>query len=98
VKPPPPETGLAGGVALGLLRSVLLWLVMPLAFIVWLLGLLWLWGHVPLRGWLRWIDYNMIVTLCRTLLWPLMNEPKINWLEYTHVHDIDTRVGFWDFF
>ncbi|GAA0423220.1 hypothetical protein [Leifsonia naganoensis] len=33
---------------------------------------------------------------CRTLLWPLMNEPRIKWLAFKHVHDIDTRVGFWD--
>lgn len=98
MKPPPPATGLAGGVALGLLRSVLLWVVMPLAFVVWLGGLLWLGGRVPLRGWLRWIDYNMIVTLCRTLLWPLMDEPAMAWLGFRHIRDIDTRVSSWDFF
>ncbi|GIT78832.1 hypothetical protein LLS1_05010 [Leifsonia sp. LS1] len=98
MKPPVANTGLAGGVALGLLRSVLLWVVVPVAFLLWLVLLLWLWAKVPLRGWIRWVDYNMIVTLCRTVLSPLMREPTLKWLPPKYINEIDTRVGYWDFF
>ncbi len=94
-----PNTGLAGGIALGLLRAVLLWVTVPLSFIAWLLIGLGVGGKYPLRKFLHWVDYNITVTLCRTLLRPLMNDPQLVWLSPKQIVEMDTHVSlFGDFF
>lgn len=79
-------------------RSVLLWFVVPLAFVTWLVGLFWLWGKVPLRAFVRWADWNVGVALCRSILRPLMRDPLPNWAPLRSARALQNRVKFMEFF
>lgn len=64
------------GLIILLVRGVLLWLVVPLAFLFWLIG--WLHWHrrrVSLGKMLGWADVNLIAVIQRSLLRPLVRYP-----------------------
>lgn len=93
-----PNATPAGLFVLLCVRSVLLWFVVPMAFIVWLVGLFWLWGKIPLRMFVRWADWNVGVALCRSLLRPLMRDPLPEWVALGAASRLDNRVKFMEFF
>lgn len=79
-------------------RSVLLWFVVPIGFVIWLVGLVWLWGNLPLRAFVRWADWSVSVALCRSILRPLMREPLPTWVPLRDATKMGNRVKFMEFY
>ena len=80
------------------IRSVLLWFVVPIAFIVWSVGLFWLWGGAALRPFVRLVDWNVSVALCRSLLRPLMRAPLPKWVCLQNASTLSNQVKFMEYF
>jgi hypothetical protein len=84
----------AGLVLLILIRSVLLWILVPVAFVVWVFGGPWLWRKGPTNKFVRWADYNTTVTLMRTILRPLTKPPYSSWAPLSQVREFNTPISF----
>lgn len=92
-----PINPLAWLVLLGI-RGVLLWLVVPLSFLVWLIGGFWLWSdRAPLGRFMGWIDSNLVFSLERTILRPVFPEPTHKWVPFASVSTVTHRIGHLDF-
>jgi hypothetical protein len=64
------------GVVLLLVRGLLLWLVIPIASLVWLVLCVWLLRKgVGLRQFLGWVDLNSVAFLQRSILRPFVPSP-----------------------
>jgi len=75
-----PRNSVVGGIAVLFVRGLLLWLVVPMAAIVWPILALWLRrGGVTFGGYLGWLDLNLISCLQRTILRPLVRAP-VDWV------------------
>ena len=67
---------MAAGVAVLLVRGVLLWVVVPLAVASWLLLAIVLRRRgVTLGKFLGWVDLNLVAFLGRTILRPIVRAP-----------------------
>lgn len=81
------------------IRGVLLWLLVPLGFVVWVLGAVWLIGRGATLGkFLGWLDSNFIIILERTLLRPFFAEPTHPWVPFADIAGVTHRVGPLDLF
>lgn len=83
-------------VLLLLVRSLLLWIVIPLAVLVWplLVPRLERMG-VGFRQYLGWVDFNLIVFLQRVVFRPLMRQ-RDNYVSLESIATIAHRVRFTD--
>jgi hypothetical protein len=88
---------IAAGFVLLLVRGLLLWLLVPLALLVWVLGWPW-WRHqgVSIGAFLGWLDLNLIALLQRTLLRPLFRATRRPWVPVSEAHEVDHRIAFLD--
>jgi hypothetical protein len=85
-----------GGSMLLLIRGVLLWLVVPLAVLLWVI----LAGQLRRRGvglgrFLGWVDLNLIAFLQRTALRPFFAEP-IQWISPRGMSTVTHRLRWLD--
>jgi hypothetical protein len=93
---PTRTNSVASGVAVLVIRGLLLWLVVPLAVICWL----------PLRFALRrrgatfgrylgWVDLNLVACLERSVLKPIMRNPA-KWVPVAEMPRVTHRVRLLD--
>jgi hypothetical protein len=78
-------------------HGVLLWLVVPLGFVVWLVG--WPYWHgkrLPLGQFLGWLDLNLGAFLRRSVLWPLFRSYSglQNWIPLREARAVEHRIAF----
>lgn len=73
-------TASVGGVALLIVRGVLLWIVVPIGLAWWLAAWPWFRSHrVRLGQVLGWLDLNLIAAMSRTVFRPLLRQPTRYW-------------------
>jgi len=90
------QTSLTAGVALLLVRGVLLWIVVPLAFVCWLLLAIPLHRRgVTLGKFLGWVDLNLVALLGRTILRPIVRTSK-SWVPVSAMPEVTHRLRFLD--
>lgn len=81
------------------LRGLLLWVLVPLGFLVWVVGAVWL---VPrgatLRSFLGWLDIQLVVTLQLSILRPFFSEPSISEVRFADIATLGHRVGALDLY
>ncbi len=86
-----------GGLVLLVLRGILLWIYVPLATIVWVLGSPWL---VPtgatLGRFLGWVDIGVIVAMQTSILRPLYPEPSLERVPFSEIATVTHRIGILD--
>ncbi|GAB3582819.1 hypothetical protein GCM10027406_26080 [Leifsonia lichenia] len=85
---------LAGIVALLLVRSVLLWVLVPIAGVVWVFGGPALWRRGSMRRFVRWVDYNSTAALCRTVLRPFARKPHPEWAPPRTIRTFQNPISF----
>ena len=91
--------GVIPGLALLTLRGILLWVVIPLAFLAWLLLLPWLHSRrVTVGQFLGWVDNNLIVALERSVLRPLFRSPPQRWIPAHEIERVNHRIGKLDLY
>lgn len=83
-----------GLVALFIVRSFLLWMLVPVAGAVWVLGGPALWRRGSMRRFVRWVDYNSSAALCRTLLRPFARAPYPEWAPPRSIRTFRTPISF----
>ncbi len=82
----------AAGMALLLIRGVLLWAVIPLATCAWLPAALWLRRRgVRLGHFLGWVDLNLMAFLARVVLRPFFRAPPA-WVPASAMGTVTHRV------
>jgi len=91
-----PDMGLITGLAMLLVRGVLLWLVIPLTALAWLLGLpFWRKQGANVEQLIGWADLNLIAFLQRGPLRLFVRNPLM-WTPISDVSKVDHRVSFLD--
>jgi hypothetical protein len=79
-------------VALLLVRGILLWIVVPLAFVCWLLLAIPLHRRgVTFGKFLGWVDLNLVAFLGRTILRPIVRTP-LNWVPASEMPEVKHRL------
>jgi hypothetical protein len=100
VTSPPPiglTTSFTAGLALLLVRGLLLWLVVPMGFLVWVFGWpYWFSRQVELGAFLGWLDLNTIALLQRTLLRPLFRAARLPWTPLHEAAELVHCISFVD--
>lgn len=87
-----PQTSLPAGLSLLVMRGVLLWLVVPAAYLTWLPISIWPRRRgVNLGQFLGWVDLNLVACLQRTVLRPLFRAP-IDWVPVRLMPGVTHRV------
>lgn len=77
-------------------RGVLLWIVVPLAFVCWLLAAIPLRRRgVTLGKFLGWVDLNLVAFLGRTILRPIVRTP-LDWVPASEMPEVTHRLRFQD--
>ena len=91
--------GVIPGLLLLILRGILLWIVIPLAFLAWLLLLPWLHSRrVTVGQFLGWVDNNFIAALQRSVLRPLFQSPPQHWIRAHDIERVTHRIGKLDLY
>lgn len=87
------------GVAVLILRGLLLWVLVPVGFIAWILMSPWLLhkGVGPAK-FLGWLDSNFTVLLERSLLRPWFPKPTHSWTSVKDMSKVKHRIGAGDLF
>jgi hypothetical protein len=86
------QTSVPAGVALLLARGVLLWIVVPLAFVCWLVLAIPLRRRgVTLGKFLGWVDLNLVALLGRTILRPIVRTP-LDWVPVSGMPEVRHRL------
>lgn len=86
------QTSVPAGVALLLVRGVLLWIVVPVAFVCWLVLAVALRRRgVTLGKFLGWVDLNLVAFLGRTILRPIVRTP-LNWVPVSAMPEVRHRL------
>jgi hypothetical protein len=86
------QTSVPAGAALLLVRGVLLWIVVPLAFVCWLLLAVVLRRRgVGLGKFLGWVDLNLVAFLGRTILRPIVRTP-LRWVPVSEMAEVEHRL------
>jgi hypothetical protein len=94
---PAPRPGIVGSVLLLVLRGVLLWVVVPLTFVVWLLAIAWtIPRHISLGHMLGWVDINFTMILIRGPLRPFFREAPMDWIPLRDMAGVRHRIQFFD--
>jgi hypothetical protein len=88
--------GFAAGFSLLMIRGLLLWLVVPLATVLWLP----LWPllraqNVSIGQFLGWVDLNLVALIERTVLRPLLRN-RFPWTAVRAMPDVTHRIGILD--
>lgn len=89
-----PDMPAAGVLILFVIRSFLLWALVPLASVVWVCGCLWFARRGSLRKFVRWTDYNATTALCRSVFRPLMRMPLPVYAPLATVGEFNTPISF----
>jgi hypothetical protein len=86
------QTSVPAGVALLLVRGVLLWIVVPPAFVCWLVLAIPLRRRgVTLGKFLGWVDLNLVAFLGRTILRPIVRTP-LPWVPAGEMAEVEHRL------
>jgi hypothetical protein len=89
--------GWCSGLVLLFLRSLLLWFVIPLGFIVWIFVFPLLHDRgVALIQFLSWLDNNLIVLIQRGLLRPFGRYNGPNWIPAGRMSEVKHRLKWND--
>ena len=85
---------LVTGIAFLVLRGVLLWVVIPLAFVLWVIVRLSGGDRsdLSLRTVVGWADLNLCAALSRSLLRPMVIRP-LEWTPWRDVESVSHRVS-----
>ena len=80
-----------------IVRGLALYLLIPLAFVLWLVALLWIGRYSKsLPQFITWVDYNFSVSLIRGPLRPLIPKPRAEWLPLRRIKEMTARTQFFD--
>ena len=89
---PQRRNSVIGGLAVLLVRGVLLWVVVPVAALAWPIVALRLRRRgVTFGRYLGWVDLNLIACLQRTILRPLVREPA-DWVPAREMPQVTHRL------
>jgi hypothetical protein len=97
--PPPRPSGVRGfvsGFSMLVIRGILLWIVVPLAIVIWLP--LWplLRAHkVTIGRFLGWVDLNLVALIEHTVLRLLLSDP-LPWTSARALPNVTHRIGIFD--
>lgn len=86
--------GAMGALVLLVVRGLLLWILIPLGFALWLLSIGW-GARVALGAFLGWLDLNLLAALERTLLRPvggLQSMPRVEFVPVRRMQSVSHRV------
>jgi hypothetical protein len=90
------QMSLFAGVALLLVRGLLLWLVIPIASLVWIVLCVWLLRKgVGLGKFLGWVDLNLMAFLQRSILRPSVPSP-VRWIPVRDMPEVKHRIRLVD--
>jgi hypothetical protein len=79
------------------IRGFLLWLVVPVATIIWVVGAYWFIRDGAYLGrFLGWADNNLVVMVQRSILRAFFEQPTHPWVPYVNIADVTHRIGFLD--
>jgi hypothetical protein len=85
------------GLACLLLRSLLLWVVVPLAVLAWVVAFGWLRRRGVTAGqFLGWVDLSLLAFLSRIILRPLFRDPPL-WVPASQMSEVTHRLSWFDF-
>jgi hypothetical protein len=80
-----------------IVRGLALYLLIPLAFIFWLLAFFWISKYSKsLPQFVTWVDYNFSVSLIRGPLRALIPEPRAEWLPLRRIKGMTARTKLYD--
>lgn len=81
------------------IRGIALWLLVPLAFLFWIVAFPWIFRcSTSLPQFVTWVDVNFCVSLLRGPLRALVPEPRAGWLPLSRIRELTARTGMKDFF
>jgi hypothetical protein len=87
-----PPNSVVGGLAVLVVRGILLWLVVPVAAVVWPVAVLFLRRRgITFGRFLGWVDLNLIACLQRTILRPLVRTP-LAWVPARDMAEVTHRL------
>jgi hypothetical protein len=86
--------GDVGALALLLIRGIVLWILIPIGFALWLLIFSWT-ARVGLGGFLGWLDLNLIAALHRVMVRPF-NGSKVEFVPLGTIQSVAHRIRFVD--
>lgn len=80
-----------------IVRGLALYLLIPLAFIFWVLAFFWIskYSKSPSQ-FVTWVDYNFTVSLIRGPFRALIPEPRAEWLPLRRIKEMTARTKFYD--
>lgn len=91
-----PELPVVAGLALLVIRGLLLWVVVPLAVASWLVGWpFWRRNGSSLGNLLGWADLNLIASIERSVLRPFVRKP-LSWVTVNDIPNVDHEISFTD--
>ena len=97
-RPNDPELGFVAAASVMVARSLLLWLLVPLGFLAWVIGLVWfLRKHVSLGQFLGWLDLNLVIALLHGLPRRLAPEGRYHWVPFAGMRTAH-RIGLLDLY
>jgi hypothetical protein len=92
-EPPRASLSLPAGLLVLLSRGVLLWLVVPIAFITWLFALSWRrTARATLGECVGWFDVNLVAFLQTFVFSPLIPEPLAHYLPWSEMRGLLHRT------
>ena len=93
----PRRLSVVAGVSLLMLRGILLWVVVPVAAIVWIISFpIWRRRGFGLGVFLAWADLNLIAFLERTILRPMTVGARIEYPSLSEARASGHRIRFLD--
>jgi hypothetical protein len=88
-----PLSGQISGLLVLIVRSFLLWAVIPLGFIAWLFFLPWLRKRgASLGQFLGWIDLNVVAMLQRLMAVRIVEGHELRWLRAKEIPNVTHRI------
>lgn len=82
---------------LAIVRGLALYLLIPLAFVFWIVAFLWIFRYSKsLPQFITWVDYNFCVSLIRGPLRPLIPEPRAELLPLRRIKEMTDRTKLVD--
>ena len=80
-----------------IVRGLALYLLIPLAFVFWIVAFLWIVRYSKsLPQFVTWVDYNFTVSLIRGPLRLLIPEPRAEWLPLRRIKEMTARTKLYD--
>jgi hypothetical protein len=83
-----------GVLALLVVRGLLLWILIPIGFVLWLLVFGWT-ARVGLGAFIGWLDLNLVAALQRVLIRPVSGQlpmPRVEFVPVRRVQSVSHRV------